>query len=143
MWNKKIPIQFQLDSRLKREWGSELLYLFVKIPIPFIDKHAASIFQQKKELIFYISKEIRKIQFTLISYSTYSLLCVHSSASWYHFNPWPYIMCKKEINLRECNLVVKFSLCFNKFIILKVLRTACEVNWSSCFPVWIKLKIIK
>lgn len=53
--------------------GGELLHLFVKIPIPFIDKHAASIFQQKKELIFYISKEIRKIQFTLISLAYYTI----------------------------------------------------------------------
>ena len=54
---------------------------------------------------------------------------------------------------RECNSVAhaaaKFSLgsfesfCFNKLSIPKVLWTACEVDCSSFFSVWIKLKIMK
>lgn len=54
---------------------------------------------------------------------------------------------------RECNSVAhaaaKFSLrsfesfCFNKLSLPKVLWTACEVDCSSFFSVWIKLKIMK
>lgn len=83
------------------------------------------------------------------------------SPDWSVANIISNILCVKESFLSclfcwvkgECNLVAhvaaKFSLrlfrsfCFNKLSLPKVLRTTCEVDCSSFFPVWIKLKIMK